>query len=142
VRGRDNEPESQLLFLDRYNVLFMLFTYFVPIIVMGYTYARVGIELWGSQSIGEATQRQLENIKSKRRVRSVSLLLYSKLSLILLFFSPSKVDSRVCTLPIPICMDGCYSIKRGGFSPIPFQNQQRKYVCTRNRKWVGYGIRI
>jgi len=46
----------------------MIFTYFVPIIVMGYTYTRVGIELWGSQSIGEATQRQLENIKSKRRV--------------------------------------------------------------------------
>jgi hypothetical protein len=35
---------------------------------MTFTYARVGLELWGSQSIGECTQRQLENIKSKRRV--------------------------------------------------------------------------
>lgn len=36
---------------------------------MTYTYTRVGLELWGSQSIGECTQRQLENIKSKRKVR-------------------------------------------------------------------------
>lgn len=35
---------------------------------MTFTYARVGLELWGSQSIGECTQRQLDNIKSKRRV--------------------------------------------------------------------------
>lgn len=52
----------------RYNVVFMVLTYFLPIGSMTYTYARVGLELWGSQSIGEATQRQLENIKSKRRV--------------------------------------------------------------------------
>ncbi|XP_066909216.1 tachykinin-like peptides receptor 99D isoform X1 [Halyomorpha halys] len=51
-----------------YNVLFMVMTYFIPIGSMGFTYVRVGIELWGSQSIGECTQRQLENIKSKRRV--------------------------------------------------------------------------
>lgn len=35
---------------------------------MTFTYARVGLELWGSQSIGECTQRQLDNIKSKRKV--------------------------------------------------------------------------
>lgn len=46
----------------------MFLTYFLPIGSMTYTYARVGIELWGSQSIGECTQRQLDNIKSKRRV--------------------------------------------------------------------------
>ncbi|GAB0100461.1 G protein-coupled receptor, rhodopsin-like [Sergentomyia squamirostris] len=50
-----------------YNVVFMFLTYFLPIGSMTFTYARVGIELWGSQSIGECTQRQLENIKSKRR---------------------------------------------------------------------------
>jgi len=49
----------------------MIFTYFVPIGVMGYTYTRVGIELWGSKSIGECTQRQLDSIKSKRRVRKI-----------------------------------------------------------------------
>jgi tachykinin-like receptor len=48
----------------------MILTYFLPICSMSFTYARVGLELWGSQSIGECTQRQLENIKSKRRVSS------------------------------------------------------------------------
>ncbi|XP_055643026.1 tachykinin-like peptides receptor 99D isoform X2 [Toxorhynchites rutilus septentrionalis] len=51
-----------------YNVLFMFLTYFLPIGSMSFTYARVGVELWGSKSIGECTQRQLENIKSKRRI--------------------------------------------------------------------------
>ncbi|XP_063990471.1 tachykinin-like peptides receptor 99D isoform X2 [Diachasmimorpha longicaudata] len=51
-----------------YNVVFMILTYFLPIGSMTFTYARVGLELWGSQSIGEATQRQLDNIRSKRRV--------------------------------------------------------------------------
>jgi len=40
----------------------------MPIGLMGFTYAMIGHELWGSQSIGECTQRQLEHIKSKRRV--------------------------------------------------------------------------
>ncbi|XP_012231185.2 tachykinin-like peptides receptor 99D isoform X2 [Linepithema humile] len=51
-----------------YNVVFTILTYFLPIGSMTFTYARVGLELWGSQSIGEATARQLENIRSKRRV--------------------------------------------------------------------------
>lgn len=50
---------------------FLVITYLVPILSMMYTYARIGIELWGSQSIGECTQRQMENIKSKRRVSAV-----------------------------------------------------------------------
>ncbi|XP_015377506.1 PREDICTED: tachykinin-like peptides receptor 99D, partial [Diuraphis noxia] len=50
-----------------YNVSFMIITYFIPIGLMGFTYAMIGHELWGSQSIGECTQRQLEHIKSKRR---------------------------------------------------------------------------
>ncbi|GBP95300.1 Tachykinin-like peptides receptor 99D [Eumeta japonica] len=54
----------------RYNVAMLVLTYFLPIASMTYTYARVGLELWGSQSIGECTQRQMENIKSKRRVRA------------------------------------------------------------------------
>ncbi|CAG4918000.1 unnamed protein product [Colias eurytheme] len=57
---------SQLEYM--YNVIFMLLTYFLPIMSMSYTYAKVGIELWGSKSIGECTQRQLDNVKSKRRV--------------------------------------------------------------------------
>ncbi|XP_050343718.1 tachykinin-like peptides receptor 99D isoform X1 [Nymphalis io] len=56
------------LFEYIYNVAFMVLTYFLPITSMTYTYAKVGVELWGSKSIGECTQRQLDNIKSKRRV--------------------------------------------------------------------------
>lgn len=56
----------------RYNVIFTILTYFLPIGSMTFTYARVGLELWGSQSIGECTQRQLDNVKSKRRVSSLS----------------------------------------------------------------------
>ncbi|CAF4813810.1 tachykinin-like peptides receptor 99D isoform X1 [Pieris napi] len=57
---------SQLEYV--YNVMFMLLTYFLPIMSMSYTYSKVGVELWGSKSIGECTQRQLDNVKSKRRV--------------------------------------------------------------------------
>lgn len=59
---------SILHVFNRYNVVFMVLTYFLPIIAMTYAYTRVGVELWGSQSIGECTQRQLDNVKSKRRV--------------------------------------------------------------------------
>lgn len=55
-------------FFCSYNVSFMIITYFMPIGLMSFTYAMIGHELWGSQSIGECTQRQLEHIKSKRRV--------------------------------------------------------------------------
>ncbi|XP_050101057.1 tachykinin-like peptides receptor 99D isoform X1 [Anopheles aquasalis] len=57
-----------------YNIVFMVLTYFLPIGSMTYTYARVGLELWGSKSIGECTQRQLENIKSKRRVVKMMMI--------------------------------------------------------------------
>uniref|UniRef100_A0A182NS64 G-protein coupled receptors family 1 profile domain-containing protein n=1 Tax=Anopheles dirus TaxID=7168 RepID=A0A182NS64_9DIPT len=57
-----------------YNIVFMFLTYFLPIGSMTYTYARVGLELWGSKSIGECTQRQLDNIKSKRRVVKMMMI--------------------------------------------------------------------
>ncbi|XP_046986120.1 tachykinin-like peptides receptor 99D [Schistocerca americana] len=53
---------------QRYTVVLMILTYFLPVGSMTFTYARIGMELWGSQSIGECTQRQVENIRSKRRV--------------------------------------------------------------------------
>ncbi|XP_060824517.1 neuromedin-K receptor-like isoform X3 [Bombus pascuorum] len=54
--------------IDRYNVIFMVLTYVLPIGSMTFTYAKIGLELWGSQSIGENTAGQLEGIRSKRRV--------------------------------------------------------------------------
>ncbi|KAG8177128.1 hypothetical protein JTE90_012011 [Oedothorax gibbosus] len=35
---------------------------------MTFTYYRVGKELWGSQSIGECTQKQIESVNSKRKI--------------------------------------------------------------------------
>lgn len=51
-----------------YNILIFVVTYVFPIISMTFTYFRVGRELWGSQSIGEITARQVENIRSKRKI--------------------------------------------------------------------------
>lgn len=51
----------------------MVLTYVLPIGSMTFTYARIGLELWGSQSIGENTAGQLEGIRSKRRVCNISI---------------------------------------------------------------------
>ncbi|CAK1598513.1 unnamed protein product [Parnassius mnemosyne] len=58
-----------------YNVMFMMITYFIPIISMTYTYSRIGTELWGSKSIGESTQRQVDNVKGKRRVVKMMIVI-------------------------------------------------------------------
>ncbi|KFB37654.1 AGAP001592-PB-like protein [Anopheles sinensis] len=79
-----------------YNIVFMFLTYFLPIGSMTYTYARVGLELWGSKSIGECTQRQLDNIKSKRRVVKMMMI-------VVIIFA-------VCWLPFQIyfIITSCY----------------------------------
>lgn len=64
----------------RYNVMLTILTYFLPICAMGYAYFQVGVELWGSQGIGECTDHQMENVRSKRRVRqSIDLLYYVRI---------------------------------------------------------------
>jgi tachykinin receptor 3 len=50
----------------------MIMTYFLPMISMCYTYSRIGLELWGSRAIGEASEVQAESIKSKRKVMFAS----------------------------------------------------------------------
>ncbi|KAK8757622.1 hypothetical protein V5799_004746 [Amblyomma americanum] len=51
-----------------YNVVILIVTYMIPMTSMAFTYFRVGRELWGSQSIGECTAKQIEAIKSKRKI--------------------------------------------------------------------------
>ncbi|XP_022319186.1 tachykinin-like peptides receptor 99D isoform X3 [Crassostrea virginica] len=51
-----------------YNVLILVVTYVLPLVTLTVTYARVGMELWGSRAIGENTPVQYERIRSKRRV--------------------------------------------------------------------------
>ncbi|CAG2106386.1 unnamed protein product [Medioppia subpectinata] len=57
-----------------YNVIILLVTYMLPIVSMSYTYFRVGRELWGSQSIGECTAKQMESIKSKRKIVKMMMM--------------------------------------------------------------------
>lgn len=52
----------------RYNIVFLILTYLIPIIVMIFCYSLMGRELWGSRSIGERTERQMESMRSKRKV--------------------------------------------------------------------------
>ncbi|XP_065156594.1 tachykinin-like peptides receptor 86C isoform X1 [Atheta coriaria] len=51
-----------------YQVLFLVITYVVPMALMSFFYTGIGKVLWGSESIGERTQTQLDAIKSKRKV--------------------------------------------------------------------------
>ncbi|PSN41560.1 Tachykinin-like peptides receptor 86C [Blattella germanica] len=58
-------------FLKRYNVILLLVTYVVPMCAMVACYTAMGRELWGSRSIGELTQRQIDSIRSKRKVKNM-----------------------------------------------------------------------
>ncbi|XP_045134389.1 tachykinin-like peptides receptor 86C isoform X2 [Portunus trituberculatus] len=58
-----------------YNVVFFITTYLMPMLVMLWSYFRIGHELWGSQSIGELTERQATSIRSKRRVVKMFLVI-------------------------------------------------------------------
>lgn len=57
-----------------YNIVFLAFTYGIPMVVMLICYSVMGRELWGSQSIGENTERQTESVKSKKKVSMEHLL--------------------------------------------------------------------
>jgi tachykinin-like receptor len=52
----------------RYNIVFTVLTYLIPVSVMGVCYSRMSYILWRSQTIGELNQRQAESIQSKRKV--------------------------------------------------------------------------
>ncbi|KAL1398878.1 hypothetical protein pipiens_008616, partial [Culex pipiens pipiens] len=50
-----------------YNLVFLILTYGIPMLIMIVCYSLMGRELWGSRSIGEHTERQLESMKSKKK---------------------------------------------------------------------------
>uniref|UniRef100_A0A8D8QMD3 Tachykinin-like peptides receptor 86C n=1 Tax=Cacopsylla melanoneura TaxID=428564 RepID=A0A8D8QMD3_9HEMI len=58
-----------------YNLVFLLVTYLVPMFSMLLCYWVMGKELWGSQYIGERSQRQLHAIKSKRKVVKMFMII-------------------------------------------------------------------
>ena len=49
-------------------MLLLAVNYVIPLAVLAVTYTRVGVELWGSKTIGERTAGQDETLKSKRKV--------------------------------------------------------------------------
>ncbi|KAH8341826.1 hypothetical protein KR059_001037 [Drosophila kikkawai] len=51
-----------------YNLIILVLTYGIPMIIMLICYSLMGRVLWGSRSIGENTDRQMESMKSKRKV--------------------------------------------------------------------------
>ncbi|XP_057663981.1 tachykinin-like peptides receptor 86C isoform X2 [Diorhabda carinulata] len=57
-----------------YQTTFLVVTYVVPMVLMSISYTMIGTVLWGSGSIGEKTQRQMDAIKSKRRVVKMFVL--------------------------------------------------------------------
>lgn len=58
----------------RYNIVFLVVTYVIPMLVMVVCYTLMGRELWGSQSIGEHTERQRESVKAKKKVNYLNFL--------------------------------------------------------------------
>ncbi|XP_037965375.2 tachykinin-like peptides receptor 86C isoform X2 [Plutella xylostella] len=57
-----------------YQSLFFVVTYAVPMLGMSFFYTAMGRVLWGSGTIGELTQRQLDSIRSKRKVVKMFIL--------------------------------------------------------------------
>lgn len=65
-------PDGQFGRMDFwYSVCLLGLNYVIPLAVLVVTYVRVGLNLWGSQVIGEYTHSQTETIKSKRRVSMI-----------------------------------------------------------------------
>ena len=53
-----------------YDGALMFFNYFIPFVVLCFSYIRVSWVLWSSEQVGEATPQQEENIKAKKKVSS------------------------------------------------------------------------
>ncbi|CAG0878539.1 unnamed protein product [Darwinula stevensoni] len=68
-----NPPSSYQDYV--YNVVFLIVTYVVPGIAMSIFYGLIGMELCWSKTIGELTQRQLQNIQSKKKVVKMFLVI-------------------------------------------------------------------
>ncbi|XP_015781284.1 tachykinin-like peptides receptor 99D [Tetranychus urticae] len=69
-------PATSSKFDYIYNVIILLVTYMVPICSMCFTYSRVGLELWGSKGIGEYTEKQVESMKSKRKIVKMMIVVF------------------------------------------------------------------
>ncbi|CAH1987451.1 unnamed protein product [Acanthoscelides obtectus] len=55
-------------------MIFLLITYVIPMTLMTVCYTIMGKELWGSKAIGEKTQRQMDAIRSKKKIVKMFIL--------------------------------------------------------------------
>ncbi|CAG9769273.1 unnamed protein product [Ceutorhynchus assimilis] len=83
----------------RYQMLFLVIAYLVPMTLMSLCYTVMGKVLWGSQSIGELTQRQIDSIRSKRKEISVDFKLEKKVFLKVNWKCEKDVTAGKCYLP-------------------------------------------
>ena len=64
----------KFIFIIRYNIIFMVLTYVIPVVTMGVSYSLMSHVLWRAKGIGELNQRQAESIQSKRKVSTIVIL--------------------------------------------------------------------
>ena len=107
----------------RYNVLILVVTYVLPLVTLTVTYARVGMELWGSRAIGENTPVQYERIRSKRRVSHVTTSCY-RMKILDLLLSLNSLFSQILWLK---------NLLRGKYYRLHSQNTQ--YISLSVDNW-------
>ncbi|XP_072137985.1 neuromedin-K receptor-like isoform X2 [Mobula birostris] len=54
--------------VDRYQIALLILGYVLPLVVMGITYAIIGITLWGGAIPGDTSESYHEQLKAKRKV--------------------------------------------------------------------------
>ncbi|XP_037084382.1 LOW QUALITY PROTEIN: uncharacterized protein LOC119104768 [Pollicipes pollicipes] len=64
-----------------YNMIFLVLTYILPMIAMAVSYTIIGRQLWGAQSIGVRTDRQMTSIKSKRKIVRMFIIVVAMFAL-------------------------------------------------------------
>ncbi|XP_068201558.1 tachykinin-like peptides receptor 86C [Palaemon carinicauda] len=64
-----------------YNIVFFITTYLLPMLVKVACYFLIGRELWGSKTIGEMSERQINSIRSKRRIVKMFIVIVAAFGL-------------------------------------------------------------
>lgn len=57
--------------LPRYHIIVTVLVYLLPLLVMGLTYAIVGLTLWGGEIPGDSADNYHGQIRAKRKVKDI-----------------------------------------------------------------------
>ncbi|CAK9300624.1 unnamed protein product [Gordionus sp. m RMFG-2023] len=84
-----------------YDLFMMIMTYFVPVMILAFVYIKIGMKLWWSELIGEDYEKQLLNIKSKRKVVKMMVMVTSIFAICYLpyqtYFLLQKLHANITT---------------------------------------------